>query len=301
MEKIFTKEVKIAVTAILAVVALFFGMNFLKGLTIFSTNSAYCLSFNEVKGIGKSTSVYADGYKVGYVTDIVYDYEGNGPIIVEIEVSPELRIPYGTQAEIKSDLMGDARINLLLANNPRQRVEVGDTIKGIGDEDVMAQMKTLVPVIQQMVPKLDSIVTSVNLILSNPAIVQMLQNMESMSANLVNTTRELNTLVASVNKSVPGIMQHADNTLSNTEKLTGNLAQIDVAATMAMVDRTLSNVEKMTNALNNREGTLGLLMYDKTLYSNLNSTVSNADSLVTDLKAHPKRYVHFSVFGSKQK
>ncbi|MBQ0073485.1 MAG: MCE family protein [Prevotella sp.] len=301
MKKYFTKEIKIAVAAIAALVVLFFGMNFLKGLSLFSNNTTYKLAFNEVKGLTKSTAVYADGYRVGSVMNIIYDYEKHGPIIVEVGLDPSLRIPAGSQAEIKSDLMGNTQVNILLANNPRQRMEEGDTIKGVDDVDVIAQVKALVPVIQQMVPKMDSIVTSVNLILSNPAIINMLQNVDAMSANLKETTAQLNVLMSQVNKEVPGMLGNANQTLVNTKTLTDNLAQVDINGTMQKVNRTLDNVEQMTRALNSQEGTLGLLMHDKALYNNLNSTVSDADSLMIDLKAHPKRYVHFSVFGKKDK
>jgi phospholipid/cholesterol/gamma-HCH transport system substrate-binding protein len=89
--------------------------------------------------------------------------------------------------------------------------------------------------------------------------------------------------------------------MANADTLTHSLNQLDIAATMAKVDRTLQNVEQMTAKLNSKDGTLGLLMRDPELYNNLNATMAHADSLMIDLKAHPKRYVHFSVFGKKDK
>jgi phospholipid/cholesterol/gamma-HCH transport system substrate-binding protein len=100
---------------------------------------------------------------------------------------------------------------------------------------------------------------------------------------------------------VPGMMKHANNTLANTEKLSDNLSKIDIDGMMAKINNTLSNVEGMSNALNSKEGTLGMLMYDKSAYNHLSSTLSHVDSLVIDLKAHPMRYVHFSIFGRKDK
>ena len=289
MEKIFSKEVKIALVAIVAAVALFFGMNFLKGMSLFDKGVTYNITFNNVKGLSKSTGVYADGYKVGNVANIIYDYSKEGPVVVEVSLVPDLRIPAGSSAEISSDLMGNVKLNLLLANNPRARVEAGDTIKGTDAQELMARVAQMLPTIEAMVSKIDSIPTSVNTLLADPALAQSLHNVQ------------LNTLMMGLNGFMPAIMHHANATMQNAETLTQNLAQVDVAETMNKVNRTLDNVEQMTKALNSKEGSLGLLMHDKALYNNLNSTVSNADSLMIDLKAHPKRYVHFSVFGKKDK
>lgn len=301
MNKIFTKEVKIALVAIAALVLLFFGLNFLKGLTLFSSSATYNMSFKDLKGLSESTAIYADGYKVGTVTSIEYDYENAGNVLVKCDLDPQLRIPKGSQAEIESDLMGNIKVNLLLANNPKEKIEPGGLIMGIDGKGMMAQFQEVLPAVMAIVPKLDSIVTSVNTILANPSIVNILRNAEDMTANLKVTTSELNSLAMQLNRSVPGMMQHANATLQNTETLTGNLAKVDVDATMKKIDSTLDNLEQMSKALNNREGTLGLLMYDKGVYNNLNSTMRHADSLMIDLKAHPKRYVHFSVFGKKDK
>lgn len=301
MNKIFTKEVKIALVAIVALVLLFFGLNFLKGLTLFSSSATYNMSFKDLKGLSESTAIYADGYKVGTVTSIEYDYENAGNVLVKCDIDPQLRIPKGSQAEIESDLMGNIKVNLLLANNPKEKIEPGGLIMGIDEKGMMAQFQEVLPTVMAIVPKLDSIVTSVNTILANPSIANILRNAEDMTANLKVTTSELNSLAMQLNRSVPGMMQHANATLQNTETLTGNLAKVDVDATMKKIDNTLDNLEQMSKALNNREGTLGLLMYDKGVYNNLNSTMRHADSLMIDLKAHPKRYVHFSVFGKKDK
>lgn len=301
MEKLFTKEVKIALVAIVGIVLLFFGMNFLKGLSLFSSSSTYLMSFPDVKGLTRSTAIYADGYKVGSVTAIDYDYENSGNITVEAAIDPNLRIPAGSTATIESDLMGNMKVSLLLASNPRERIKPGEVIQGVDDEGLMNGMAAMMPQVQAMIPKLDSIVSSLNTLLADPALANMLHNVEDMSANLRKSTAELNMMMEGVNKTLPGVMQHASNTLANTEILTDNLAQVDISATMAKVNQTLDNVEKLTQTLNSDEGSLGLLMHDNTLYNNLNSVVSNADSLVLDLKAHPKRYVHFSVFGKKDK
>lgn len=299
--KYFTKEVKIAIVAIVGLVVLFLGMNFLKGLELFSSDNRYYISFRDISGLSSSCPIYADGYKVGVVRGIVYDYSQSKDIIVEADINKDMRIPKGSSAEIVSDLMGNVKVNLLLASNPRERVNPGETIVGGINDGAMGQMKDLIPVVQDMLPKLDSILASVNLLLQDPAIANSLHNVETVTGNLTVSTRRLNTLLGTLNSRMPGLLAKADGVMDNAQVVTSNLSKVDVEGTMSKVNATLDNVQAFTDQLNNNTGSLGLLMRDPNLYYNLNATVKSADSLLIDLKSHPKRYVHFSVFGRKDK
>lgn len=296
-----TKEIKIALVAIVGILVMYFGINFLKGMNLFSTNNAYYMTFDDIQGLGASTPIYADGYKVGTVDGLEYDYKENGPIKVKVDINKDLRIPQGSKAEIVKDLMGNLQVNLLLANNPRERVEPGGIIPGTVNGGMMDKAANLVPVVEKMLPKLDSILTSVNALLADPALAASLHNVETITSNLTVSTRELNTLMAGLNKQVPGMVRKANGVLDNTNRLTANLASLDVQGTLNKVNQTLESAHQFTEKLNSNQGSLGLLMNDTKLYDNLTSTMSHADSLVIDLKAHPKRYVHFSVFGRKDK
>lgn len=296
-----TKEIKIALVAIVGILILYFGIIFLKGMNLFSTNNTYFITFDDIQGLGASTPIYADGYKVGTVDGLEYDYKENGPIKVKVDIIKDLRIPQGSKAEIVKDLMGNLQVNLLLANNPRERVEPGGIIPGAVNGGMMDKAASLVPVVEKMLPKLDSILTSVNALLADPALAASLHNVETITSNLTVSTRELNTLMAGLNKQVPGMIGKANGVLDNTNRLTANLASLDVQGTLNKVNQTLESAHQFTEKLNSNQGSLGLLMNDTKLYDNLTSTMGHADSLVIDLKAHPKRYVHFSVFGRKDK
>ena len=296
-----TKEIKIALVAIVGILIMYFGINFLKGMNLFSTNNTYFITFDDIQGLGASTPIYADGYKVGTVDGLEYDYKENGPIKVKVDIIKDLRIPQGSKAEIVKDLMGNLQVNLLLANNPRERVEPGGIIPGAVNGGMMDKAANLVPVVEKMLPKLDSILTSVNALLADPALASSLHNVETITSNLTVSTRELNTLMAGLNKQVPGMIGKANGVLDNTNRLTANLASLDVQGTLNKVNQTLESAHQFTEKLNSNQGSLGLLMNDTKLYDNLTSTMGHADSLVIDLKAHPKRYVHFSVFGRKDK
>ena len=126
--KYVTKEVKIACAGIAAVAVLFFGIKFLRGINMFKATNYYYVAYDNIGGLTVSSPVYADGYNIGIVRNIDYDHERPGHVTVEIDVEEGLRIPKGSQAELVTEMLGTVKMNLLLANNPRERVEVGDTI-----------------------------------------------------------------------------------------------------------------------------------------------------------------------------
>lgn len=299
--KWFTKEVKIALVAIAGIVILFFGMQFLKGLTLFSSSNSYYALFDNVSGLSTSSPVYANGFKVGVVESINYDYARPDHIVAVIGLDNQLKVPKGTRAEISSDLLGNVKLELKFGPDMGLLMTKGDTIKGGIEAGLMGKAAGMVPQIEQLLPKLDSILASVNALLADPAIKSSIGNIDQVTANLTTTTQQLNQLTAALNRQVPQMMTKADGVLANTESLTHILNDIDVAATMLKVDNTMANLEQTTAAINSKEGTLGLLMRDPALYWNLNGTMRSADSLLTDLRQHPKRYVHFSLFGKKTK
>lgn len=297
----FTKEVKIALAAIVGVVVLFYGLQFLKGLTVFTTDDSYYVAFDDVSGLSSSSPVYANGYRVGVVKNIIYNYGKDQKILAVMGLDNNMRLPQGTRAEIDSDLLGNIKVNLILGDDPLHMLTEGDTIAGGAQKGIMSKVGDMVPAIEAMMPKLDSILTSLNMLLADPALRNTLHNVEDMTSHLDATSRELQTLSASLNREVPSMMTKANGVLDNTQQLTSNLAAIDVAAMTASVNATLANVSELTRKLNSNEGTLGLLMRDASLYRNLTSATADADSLLKDLKSHPKRYVHFSIFGRKDK
>ena len=297
----FSKEIQIALVAIVGLVVLFFGLQFLKGLNLFSTDSRYFVKFDNISGLSVSSPVYANGYRVGVVEEILFDYEKRGDIVAVVGVDKKLRLPQGSFAEIASDLLGNIKLELVFGPDASTLMAPGDTLTGGLQLGAMARAADMIPQIEKMLPKLDSILASVNTLLADPALANSLHNVDQITADFTKTTKELNLLTASINRQMPEILQNANGVLANTNKLTGNLNDLDIAATMGHVNTTLQNVEQMTAMLNSKEGTLGLLMRDPSLYWNLNSTMMHADSLMIDLKSHPKRYVHFSVFGKKDK
>ena len=295
----FSKEIQIALVAVVGIVVLYFGLQFLKGMTLFTNDNRYFVKFHDVSGLNVSSPIFANGYRVGVVEDIVFDYANTGEIVASIGIDPKLSVPQGSCAEISTDLMGNVRVQLVLGNAANGLMAPGDTLCGEQQVGAIGKAADMIPTVQQMLPKLDSILASVNTLLADPAIANSLHNVDQITADLTRTSRDLSLLTASLNRQMPQMLKNADGVLANTNQFTKSLNDLDIASTMNSVNTTLRNVEQMTAKLNSNEGSLGLLMRDPALYNNLNATMMHADSLMIDLKAHPKRYVHFSVFGKK--
>ncbi len=294
----FNKEVKIGIAGVIALFLLIYGINYLKGVSLFEPTKYFYVQFENINGLAKSSPVFADGFKVGIVSDLKYDYVHPGEVVVQIDVEPSLRIPKGSTAELQSDLLGNVKLNLLLANNPREKMNYGDTIIGSVNAGALGKAAAMIPTLEKMLPKLDSIMASLNMLLADPAIPATLHNIESLTASLNNNSRQLERMMRD---DIPQLTGKLNEIGDNFATISGNLKQIDYAATMNKVDETLANVQQITAKLERQDNTVGLLLNDPSLYNNLNQTVINAASLLNDLQNHPKRYVHFSVFGKKDK
>ncbi len=295
------KEIKIALVAIVGILVLFFGMKFLKGVQLFSNDHVYYVTFSDISGLAASSPIYANGFKVGTVKSIEYDYSKPGAIVATVGLDKKLQVPNGSRAEIESDLLGNVKLNLLLGDPSAGMIPVGGKISGSIYAGALGKAAEMIPQIEKILPKLDSILANLNTLTADPAIAKSLHNVEHITNDLTTTTTQLNTLMASLNKEVPGMITRANNVLDQSGQLASNLSAVNVEETMAKVSETLENLRRFTDKLNANDGSLGLLLNDKKLYQNLNSTIAHADSLLINLREHPKRYVHFSVFGKKDK
>lgn len=296
--KYITKEVKIGIASIIALGVVVYGINYLKGIRMFKPSSYFYFKYEDVNALAKSSPVFADGFRVGIVSDISYDYNQRGKVVVEVELDKDMRIPKGSTGELVTEMMGGVRMNILLANNPRESYSVGDTIPGTLNNGIMAGAAELMPQIEKMLPKLDSILISLNTILSNPDIPATLKSVRNSTANLEAASGQMRKLM---NKDIPQLTGKLNTISDNFVVISSNLKGIDYAATFNKIDSTIHNVQLITQKLNSKDNSVGLLLNDPALYNNLSTTSANAASLLEDLKANPKRYVHFSIFGKKQK
>ena len=292
------KEVKVGLVGIITVIILFFGINYLKGIHLFKPSVYYYVEFEDINGLSTSSPVFANGFKIGIVRHISYDYKKLGHVIVEVEVDDDMRVPKGSTGELITEMLGTVKMNMKLNMETSDMYEPGDTIPGFANYGIMGVAATMAPKLDQMLPKLDSILNSLNHILANPALQGTINNAEKLTANLEQTTNHLNRFMS---KDLPKLSENLTTITNNFSEISTNLKGINYAGTIDQINQTLAQVHQLTSKLNSKDNTIGLLLNDPSLYNNLDRTTSNAAILLQDLKEHPKRYVHFSLFGRKDK
>ncbi len=303
------KNVLIGLTVVVSICLLYWGIEYLKGINLLKPANFYYAKFEKVNGLTVASPVTVNGFKVGQVREITYDYETN-KISVELSFDKNLKIPDGSTITFTNELLGSASLKLNLGAS-KTYMEVGSTIPVAMQAGLMDKVGTdMMPVVASILPKVDSIVGSVNQILSNPAINASVTRCDAITRELATSAAELSTLMASLNNSIPVVVNNANEVMVNANTLTtdlktttgnlntfsGNLKRLPLDTTLNRINATLANVQRLTAQLNNQNSSLGMLLNDKKLYQNATNTVASLDSLLQDVKKHPKKYVTIKVF-----
>lgn len=298
MKKIFRKEIVIALCAIVALLILFFGIQFLKGINLFHPANYYA-SYPSVEGLAESAPVTINGFKVGQVHTIQYQYDTAGNIVVELSLDKNLRVPEGTEATLTTDLLGTASIVLKLGKGERY-MALGDTLQGKVGSGLMGNVTdNLLPAVSAVIPKIDTLLTNLNAITGNPALQTSISRLDAITADLARSSRTLSKMLADLGPATANIRSIA----TNVDTITGNFSELSAQLSQARIDsllmdleKTGSNLRELSEQLNDPNSTVGMLTQDPALYNNINKTVVSLDSLFTDIKAHPKRYINIKVF-----
>ncbi len=295
------REIKIALLGLVCLCILYFGFNFLKGVNIFSPIHTYVSTFENLKGLTVQAPVYVRGYKVGQVDEIIYDFTKTNAFTIKLSIDKNIVLPEGTQLALAPDgLLGGMALEVKIpAEDATPYYNDGDTLPSIvipGLFDVL--QSDLIANLSQTILNIDSLVVSMQNELSGGNIQSTLQHINKVTADLEVSSAELKQLMGS---KVPTIVGDVEAAMGDIKNFSGNLQEVDIAATIHQVDSAVLHIKDFMNKLNSTDGTLGLLMNDKQLYLDVTAAVNSADSLLIDLKANPKRYVHFSVFGNKDK
>lgn len=296
-----TREIKVGVVVVIAIFVLYFGMNFLKGIDIFTPVNKYYGTYENVGGLVASAPVYVKGYKVGQVDEVKYDFSQAESFKVSISVDKDIQLPEGTKMQLYDDgLMGGKAIQLVFPLSATgQYVENKSqlpTEEAAGLFDLL--QAEMLPKLENTVEHVDSLVLSLNALVNSEEVQGTLVSLKKTSDDLAVSSNKLKMLM---HNEVPGLIENVDVVVRDLGNVSADLAQANLTHTLLTVDSVATNLQLLTQKINEPNGTIGLLLNDKDLYFNLSNTAANADKLLIDLRQHPKRYVHFSLFGRKEK
>ncbi|MFW6327264.1 MAG: MlaD family protein [Bacteroidota bacterium] len=301
------KEAKIGVTVLIVLAAFIWGLNFLKGRNIFSSTNDYFLVFDNVGGLMESNNVLLSGYKVGLVTDIHMKDDHSGKIIVVITIDDNVKIPSGSKAVLfNSDIMGTKSIKLEFSNL-QSFYQDGDTLQSEVELGLMDQFMPMKDKVENLITSIDSLVDNTSSILDDSTRMyfqRSIANVESVTASVGDQQKKLDRIlgnVESISGNIEANNQVISNIIENFSSISDSLARIEIASTMLKIDKTLGATNEIMKKIENGEGSIGMLINNDTLYNNLDDATKSLDLLLKDLKENPKRYVHFSVFGRKNR
>ncbi len=312
MKKI-SNEVKVGVTALLTIIVFIWLFSFLKGKDFLKSTAIYYSVYDKVGGLQESSPVEVNGFRVGVVQSIHFIDAQSGRLLVVFSVNKHFKLPKNTVAEIVPvSLLGGMKVQFVYGKGPGSYAQ-HDTIPGRLAESIIDKVEAeLLPVkdkITNLLAVLDTVISSVNDIM-NP---EFKKNLNGTLSNLNKTTKSLDNIIGSKEKELKSTLENLDKfakmlsdnsgkmgkTFSNLESITDTLASADIYATVTNLKKSLEKTALMIDNMNNGKGSAGQFLKNDTLYTNLTNSLESLNVLLQDMKANPKRYVHFSVFGKK--
>lgn len=296
----FSKELGIGISFIVAVLILVFGINYLKGINLFRPANFYYAEYPNVSGLEVSAPVSINGYKVGQVREITYDYQHPGKIKVLLALNKNLHLPADSKATLEQTMLSGAFVNIILGKSS-QMLSVGDMI---ATQEVPGLLDAIsgdvMPAVNNILPKVDSLLANLNTLVADPALTASIRRLDGITESVLGVTQGLN---ATVKGDVPRVMgdvksitHRIDTVSSNLVALSATLRALPIASTMDNVSQITDNLSTFSASLNNANSTLGLLTKDPELYNRINQVAADVDSLIVDIKRNPKRYISIKVF-----
>ncbi|MFT4170855.1 MAG: MlaD family protein [Dysgonomonas sp.] len=297
MKKMFSKEVKIGIGFVVALFLLYTGINFLKGINIFKPANSYTVVFDDVTGLTLSSPVILNGYQVGLVYSMELDQQEENKVAVVLNLDKGVKITKGSKIKLDVSLMGSATV--IIDKNPetQELYTSSDRIPGIRQLGMMESMsQTVLPQVGNLIPKIDSILSGVQLLVTNPALAKSLENVNVITSELTTASRQLNQMMTVMNKDIPKLANNMTTVSSDLAQVSGQFKTMDFQKSYQSIDSTLQNIQALTNKLNSKDNSVGLLMNDRQLYDSLVSTMGNASLLLKDVKENPSKYINVKVF-----
>lgn len=288
------KEILIGLCVVVALFALFFGINFLKGINVFKAANYYYATYTNAAGLQVSAPVTLNGFKVGQVRSINYEYDSPGNVKAELSLDRQLKLPKGTKAIIQQDILGTSTVTLHPTTSTEYEA-VGSTLIGETASGLMDNVsQNLMPAVSAIFPKIDSLLTNINALMANPALATSISRLDDITLSIDKTMRNVN----ATTRALPPVMNNVTSITENLNTMSGALAELSADLKEMPIDSTMQNIyvlsenlKTLSASLNNPNSSLGLITHDRALYDNLNNCAASLDSLLIDVKRNPKRYI----------
>ncbi len=308
-------ETKIGALTAVAITVLILGYNFLRGNDILSREQRFYAAYSHVDGLNVSKPVLVNGFQIGRVSDM--KLQPSGRTIVEFKINKDYPIPDNSVARlISTDLLGNKAIEFELGNSTVY-AENKDTLRANVERSLAEAVQPVQKKAENIIAKMDSLLTSVNTIL-NPSfqknVDRSFKSIATTLETIEGTTKKVDGLVGieggrigkilsnfeSISSNLRNNNDHISHIVSNFDQLSNQVAKTNIQETLTNANKAMTDLQAAINKINNGTGSIGLLLNDDKLYNNLNSSAADLDKLMQDLKANPKRYVSFSIFGGKK-
>ena len=310
-----SKEVKIGLLATIALITFFAGFYFLKGADIFSNDRGYFCIYENVEGLQKAAVIQVNGLNVGHISAMSL-IQGKG-VKVTLDISKGLELPEGTIARISSsDIMGTKIIVLVPGKGPgtlKPGAELKAEREGGMLDNVSSELTPRLKELKTTISTIDTTLTGVNELMNAQnqreisealhAVNVTAHNLADLTNDLKKETVEINTMIHNASSITANLAKNNDtinHILTNVNSITNHLNNTHIEKMVEDIRATLNEYKEIADKINNSKGSAGMLVNNKDLYINLNNAIRSLDSLETDMKAHPGRYISLSFFGRKK-
>jgi phospholipid/cholesterol/gamma-HCH transport system substrate-binding protein len=309
-----SNETKIGALTAIAITVLILGYNFLRGNDILSREQRFYAVYSHVDGLNVSKPVLVNGFQIGRISNM--KLQPSGKTVVEFKINKDYPISENSVARlISTDLLGNKAVEFELGNSTVY-AENKDTLRSNVERSLAESVQPVQKKAEVIIAKMDSLLTSVNTIL-NPAfqknVDRSFKSIATTLETIEGTTKKVDGLVGSEGGRIGKILanfesissnlrnnnEHISHIVANFDQLSNQVAKTNIQETLTNANKAVTDLQTAISKINNGQGSLGLLLNDDKLYNNLNNSAADLDKLMQDLKANPKRYVSFSVFGKK--
>lgn len=318
----FSREVKAGFLTIATLAAFVWSYNFLKGKDVFRRQRVFYVEYDNVAGLMTANSVTINGLHVGQVNSLYFHPQKPGKVVVELYMSNDIPVPVNSSARLfSSDLLGTRGIQIIPGDSPVMAVS-GDTLISQVQQSLQDEVNDMVEPIMR---KTENLITSFDTVLNvlsdlfnretRDNLTGTVMSLRNTMRNLESATLNVDTLVESQKTRLAKIIANAESIssnlkqnnenlsriISNTATLSDSLAHADIAGTLRKVNLAVNNLSSVVDQVNKGEGTLGQLVNNDKMYNELESASRELNLLLEDMRLHPERYIHFSVFGRSPK